>query len=301
VQQTVKAVTTTSLSAGVATAVAGQTVTFTAAVSPSTATGSVQFLDGATVIGTVTLSGGSAVLAVSNLAVGAHSVTAAYGGAASFAASASAPVSVTITPPPPAAPSNLAAAAVSTSQINLSWTASATPGVTYNVYASATSGFTPTPANRIASGVAATSYAHTGLPSATTRYYLVTAQNANGESPASNQASATTLTQGNSCKVVYTVTSQWDVGFGTAITIQNTGSKAINNWKLTWNWAGNQQITQAWNSNYTQHGPNATLTNADWNPTIAPGATLSGVGFNASYSGSNPTPAAFYVNGTRCQ
>jgi hypothetical protein len=298
--QTVKAVTTTIVSANKSTAVAGQPVTFTATVLPAAATGNVQFLDAATVIGTVALSSGSAVLMVSNLAVGSHSVTASYSGAAGYAASASSAVGVTITAAPPAAPSNLVATAASSSQINLTWTASATSGVTYNVYASATAGFTPSAGNRIASGVSVTNYAHTGLPASTTQYYVVTAQNANGESAASNQASATTPA-GVSCKVTYTVTTQWNVGFGTAITIKNTGSASINGWQLTWTWPGNQQITQSWNSNYSQTGVNAKLTNASWNGTIAAGTTLSGMGFNASYSGSNNNPPAFYLNGTRCQ
>jgi predicted MFS family arabinose efflux permease len=101
--------------------------------------------------------------------------------------------------------------------------------------------------------------------------------------------------------VGYSVTTQWNNGFGTAITIKNTGTAPINSWQLTWTWAGNQQITQSWNSNYSQSGANATLTNASWNATIAAGATLSGMGFNASYSGSNQSPSVFYVNGTRCQ
>ena len=298
--QTVKAATTTTLSADKSTATVGQKVTFTAKVSPGAATGNVQFLDGATVIGTVALSGGSAALAVSNLAQGSHSVTASYVGAAGYAASTSPVVSVTITGPP-AAPSNLVAAAASSSQVNLTWTASTTSGVTYNVYASATAGFSPSGGNRIASGVTVTSYAHTGLAPSTTRYYLVTAQNANGESAVSNQASATTAPVTVSCKVNYTVTTQWNVGFGTAITIKNTGSAPINGWQLTWAWPGNQQITQSWNSNYSQTGQNATLTNESYNATIAAGATLSGMGFNGSYSGSNNSPTAFYVNGTRCQ
>jgi len=37
-----------------------------------------------------------------------------------------------------------------------------------------------------------------------------------------------------------------------------------------------------------------------YNSTLAPGATLSGVGFGGSYSGTNAAPAAFYVNGTLC-
>ena len=94
---------------------------------------------------------------------------------------------------------------------------------------------------------------------------------------------------------------QWNVGFGTAITIKNTGSAPINGWQLTWTWPGNRQITQAWNANYSQSEANATPTNARWNGAIGAGATISGMGFNASYGGSNPSPTVFYVNGTRCQ
>jgi mannan endo-1,4-beta-mannosidase len=246
------------------------------------------------------LSGGAAELAVSNLAVGSHSVSAAYGGADGYAASASPAVNVTITAALPAAPSNLTAAAVSMSEIDLSWAASSTTGVTYNVYASAVSGFTPAAGNRIATGVTGTSYANNGLAPSTARYYAVTAQNVNGESAASNQASATTQS-GVACKVGYSLTTQWNGGFQTSIAIKNTGSLPVNGWHLTWTWAGDQQITGAWDSTYVQSGKNATLTNESWNASIAVGATISGIGFNANYSGSNPAPTAFYLNGTRCQ
>ena len=74
----------------------GQPVTFTAAVTPAAATGTVQFLDGAASLGTVNIAGGSASLTVSSLAAGAHSITAAYGGSANYAASSSAPVAQTV-------------------------------------------------------------------------------------------------------------------------------------------------------------------------------------------------------------
>ncbi|MGD0346937.1 MAG: Ig-like domain repeat protein [Terracidiphilus sp.] len=66
-------------------------VTFTAKVtSPAgTPTQTVTFLDGTTTIGTGTLSGGVATLTISNLADGAHSITAAYGGDANFNAATS--------------------------------------------------------------------------------------------------------------------------------------------------------------------------------------------------------------------
>jgi hypothetical protein len=296
----VKTATTAALTSSQNPSVSGRAVTFTGQVSPSAATGSIQFKDGSSLLGTVTVSGGSAALAISTLSVGAHSITAIYSGDANYTGSTSTALSQTVTAPPPGAPSNLTATAVSASQINLAWTASGTSGVTYNVYSATTSGFTPSGGNRIATGLTATSYSHSGLAPSTVHYYLVTAQNSAGESTLSNQASATTQS-GVSCHVGYTVTTQWNVGFGTAITIKNTGSKPINGWNLTWTWAGNQQITEAWNSNYTQNGKNASLTNASWNPTIAAGATLSGMGFNGSYSVTNTAPTAFYVNGTLCQ
>ncbi len=44
-----------------------------------------------------------------------------------------------------------------------------------------------------------------------------------------------------------------------------------------------------------------TLTSESYNGSIAPGATVSGIGFNASYSGTNSVPTTFMLNGTRCQ
>jgi len=70
--------------------VSTQAVTFTATVSPSTASGNVQFLDGATVLGTVAPSNGVAVLSIASLAAGSHSVTASYAGDKNNPASVSA-------------------------------------------------------------------------------------------------------------------------------------------------------------------------------------------------------------------
>jgi len=79
--QTVNQITTTtSLQAAPATSTTGQSVTLTATVSPSTATGTVSFLDGSTPIGTGGLNGGTAVFSISTLSAGSHSLTASYGG-----------------------------------------------------------------------------------------------------------------------------------------------------------------------------------------------------------------------------
>jgi hypothetical protein len=95
-------------------------------------------------------------------------------------------------PPPPQPPSNLAASAISASQINLSWTASPTATVTYSVFRSTTNGFTPSSANQIANGVAGTAFSDTGLTCATAYFYRVEAINLGGASAPTNQAGATT-------------------------------------------------------------------------------------------------------------
>lgn len=73
----------------------GASVTFTATVTSyvGVPTGTVKFLDGATTLGTGTLSGGATTFATSGLAVGTHSITAVYVGNANFATHTSAVLS----------------------------------------------------------------------------------------------------------------------------------------------------------------------------------------------------------------
>jgi hypothetical protein len=91
--------TTTALTSSVNPSVFGQSVTFTATVAPvapgaGTATGSVEFFNGGTSLGIVTLSSGSATsAAITNFGVGTHSITAVYSGDSSFATSTSSVVS----------------------------------------------------------------------------------------------------------------------------------------------------------------------------------------------------------------
>jgi len=87
-----QAATTTSLTSSLNPSQVGQAVTFTATVTSGggTPTGTVTFKDGATALGSATLAGGGvAALTISSLTLGSHSITAVYGGGASFAASTS--------------------------------------------------------------------------------------------------------------------------------------------------------------------------------------------------------------------
>ncbi|MFN7140683.1 MAG: fibronectin type III domain-containing protein, partial [Limisphaerales bacterium] len=91
---------------------------------------------------------------------------------------------------PPAAPSGLTATAVSSSQIDLSWTDNSNNESNFIVARSTTSGGPYTDIATLGANV--TSYSNTGLNPVTTYYYVVRASNSGGTSANSAQASATT-------------------------------------------------------------------------------------------------------------
>lgn len=83
------AITTTTLTSSLNPSLVGQAVTFTAVVNGASPTGTVQFKDGATVLGTGTLAAATASLTTSALAIGAHPITAIYSGDTTNAPSSS--------------------------------------------------------------------------------------------------------------------------------------------------------------------------------------------------------------------
>lgn len=89
-QVTLQPASTTLITASLNPAQYGQTITFTASVSPTAATGTIQFFDGSSPLGTVAISGGTAALSVPSLSAGTHSITAAYSGDSTYFASTSA-------------------------------------------------------------------------------------------------------------------------------------------------------------------------------------------------------------------
>ena len=104
---------------------------------------------------------------------------------------------------------------------------------------------------------------------------------------------------GGTCRVTYTKNSEWPGGFTAQVTIANTGTTTINGWSLTFTFPGDQKITSSFNGGFSQTGENATLTNASYNGTIAPGASITD-GFQGTWSSSDANPTSFSVNGTAC-
>ena len=74
------------------------------------------------------------------------------------------------------------------------------------------------------------------------------------------------------CRVDYTV-NQWSTGFTADVHITNLGP-AINGWTLEFDYAGNQQITQSWNSSYGQSGRHVALRDAGYNAAVATNAVV---------------------------
>jgi glucose/arabinose dehydrogenase len=101
------------------------------------------------------------------------------------------------------------------------------------------------------------------------------------------------------CSVGYHVQTQWGTGFTASVTITNNGTTPIDKWTLRWAFPDGQKITSGWDAQVTQDGQAVSAANADWNPRIDPGKSVS-LGFLASYSGSNRVPAAFALNEAGC-
>ncbi|MGC4891548.1 cellulose-binding domain-containing protein [Micromonospora sp. DT227] len=100
------------------------------------------------------------------------------------------------------------------------------------------------------------------------------------------------------CRVDYRVTSQWSGGFGADVTVTNLGDP-VNGWTLAWSYAAGQTVSQAWNASVSQSGSRVTATNAAYNGSLGTGAAAS-FGFNGAFTGSNPAPTSFTLNGTTC-
>ncbi|MER7280071.1 cellulose-binding domain-containing protein [Dactylosporangium sp. NPDC000244] len=115
-----------------------------------------------------------------------------------------------------------------------------------------------------------------------------------GTAVATTMASAATA----GCRVSYTISSQWQGGFGASVAITNLGDQ-INGWTLTWSFTNGQTITQAWNATVTQSGASVSATNVSYNGALATGASTS-FGFNGAWNGTNAVPTAFRLNNVAC-
>jgi hypothetical protein len=111
-------------------------------------------------------------------------------------------------------------------------------------------------------------------------------------------ATATSAQAAAGCRVDYAITSSWQGGFGASVTVTNLGDP-LTGWQLSWSFTAGQTVTQLWNGAVRQSGSQVTVTNASYNATIATGGAAA-FGFNGAWTGGNPVPATFALNGTTC-
>lgn len=101
------------------------------------------------------------------------------------------------------------------------------------------------------------------------------------------------------CKVEYTVTSQWTGGFQAGVKVTNLGAP-LTGWTLGFTMPdAGQRVAQGWNATWSQSGSAVTAAGVDWNRALATDATAD-VGFTGSFTGANPEPTAFTLNGVAC-
>lgn len=94
----------------------------------------------------------------------------------------------------------------------------------------------------------------------------------------------------------FAIGDQWGSGFNGSITVSNGSSGALTAWRLEFDFAG--IIANLWNGMVqSSAGGRFVITNADYNGSLAPGASAT-VGFTANASNSSQPPTNLTVTGT---
>lgn len=93
----------------------------------------------------------------------------------------------------------------------------------------------------------------------------------------------------------YSVTNDWGSGYQAQISLKNTDSTAVNNWKLEFDMPAS--ISSIWNAQVTQHtGNHYVVTGLSWDINLLGNSQID-VGFVAAPGGSAPAPSNIYLNG----
>jgi hypothetical protein len=101
----------------------------------------------------------------------------------------------------------------------------------------------------------------------------------------------------SSCRVDYTE-NKWSGGYTAQIKVTNLG-QAIDGWRLSWTYTGDQQVTSAWNATVTQTGRAVLAVNTSWNGTLAAGGNAE-FGLQGTWRTDDAAPSGFTLNGVPC-
>ncbi|MFF3850270.1 PHB depolymerase family esterase [Streptomyces sp. NPDC002328] len=100
------------------------------------------------------------------------------------------------------------------------------------------------------------------------------------------------------CKVTAS-TNAWNTGLTGSITLTNTGTGTVNGWRLGFTLPAGQTVTNGWGASYAPASGAVTATNASYNGTLAPNASVT-IGYQANHTGNSAAPTGFTLNGVAC-
>ncbi|MFG3607533.1 lytic polysaccharide monooxygenase [Streptomyces sp. NPDC047928] len=92
------------------------------------------------------------------------------------------------------------------------------------------------------------------------------------------------------CTATRAVTSSWSGGYQAQVTVTNTGTVPMLGWMVDWTLPDGQTIDSLWNGRLMAHGQAVMVHHADWNGSLAPGASAT-FGYVASGPGPDTTTA----------
>jgi mannan endo-1,4-beta-mannosidase len=103
------------------------------------------------------------------------------------------------------------------------------------------------------------------------------------------------------CTVGYRVDGDWGSGFLGSIEITNLGDP-VESWELGFAFPAGQSVAHGWNGSWSRTGDRVTVSDAGWNGRLGTGesAVIGFIGFIGGYSGANPAPQDFTLNGAAC-
>ncbi|MDI1464497.1 cellulose binding domain-containing protein [Catellatospora sp. KI3] len=101
------------------------------------------------------------------------------------------------------------------------------------------------------------------------------------------------------CRVRYSKRNEWNPGFIADVTVTNTGATTFDGWTVLFSFTAGQRLTSGWSATVSQSGERITANDGGNHPVLAPGETVT-FGVQGTWSGANPAPPAFTLNGVRC-
>ncbi|MFG1881520.1 cellulose binding domain-containing protein [Micromonospora sp. NPDC049102] len=76
-----------------------------------------------------------------------------------------------------------------------------------------------------------------------------------------------------SCRATATIDSRWGTGFVATVTVRNVGAQPLDQWWVSWRWAGDERIQAVWGGVVDPTGTDVVVRNAPYNGTVAPDGT----------------------------